>query len=88
MECITTKKMQELDRIAIEQFDIPSLILMENAGREIADLAIRMLSSPKSLTLALNARSTFREELDVLLRKCRGSMNVDSRFRGNDKKKV
>ena len=42
MKYITTKKMKQLDRIAIERYGIPSLILMENAGRGIADLADRL----------------------------------------------
>ncbi len=39
MKYITTAKMKELDRRAIEECGIPSLILMENAGRGIAELA-------------------------------------------------
>jgi len=43
VKSITTKKMKWLDRVAIEQYGIPSLILMENAGRGIADLADELL---------------------------------------------
>ena len=46
MKYVTTRKMQELDRIAIEQYKIPSLLLMENAGRGIAELGVEVLSSP------------------------------------------
>lgn len=39
MKSITSQKMKALDRIAIKRYGIPSFILMENAGRGIADLA-------------------------------------------------
>jgi NAD(P)H-hydrate epimerase len=42
----TRAEMRELDRRAIEEFRIPSLILMENAGRAAADVACEM-SSPR-----------------------------------------
>ncbi len=35
MKILTGKQMAELDRIAIEEIKIPSLILMENAGRSV-----------------------------------------------------
>lgn len=47
MKSVTTKQMKALDRAAIERCGIPSLILMENAGRGIADLAEKMLSGRK-----------------------------------------
>jgi NAD(P)H-hydrate epimerase len=34
--------MRELDRRAVEEFGIPSLLLMENAGRGAADVAVEM----------------------------------------------
>ena len=39
--------MKALDQSAIKQYRIPSLLLMENAGRGIADLAEKMLSGHK-----------------------------------------
>lgn len=33
MRYVTAQEMQEIDRRAIQEFGIPSLILMENAGR-------------------------------------------------------
>ncbi len=36
---VSTKRMKELDQIAIQEYGIPSLVLMENAGRGISELA-------------------------------------------------
>lgn len=38
MKTVTVAEMRELDRRATEEFGIPSLLLMENAGRGIAEL--------------------------------------------------
>src|SRR5438067_5267694 len=38
----TCAEMRELDRRAIEEYAIPSLLLMENAGRAAADVAAEM----------------------------------------------
>jgi ADP-dependent NAD(P)H-hydrate dehydratase / NAD(P)H-hydrate epimerase len=51
MKIITTRKMQALDQRAIRQYGIPSLILMENAGRGIADLALRVLKGKKRVVI-------------------------------------
>jgi len=40
---VTAERMRELDRQATEEFGIPSLILMENAGRAVAMTALAML---------------------------------------------
>ncbi len=40
MKTVTRDEMRALDRRASEEFGIPSLLLMENAGRGVADLAL------------------------------------------------
>lgn len=49
---VTTAEMKELDRKAIEDIGIPSLLLMENAGRGIADLAQSMLTPSGKVVVA------------------------------------
>jgi len=43
MKKASTEQLQELDRIAIEDFKIKSLTLMENAGRSVAKITIETL---------------------------------------------
>ncbi len=43
MRSVTTTAMKQLDRRATGDFKIPTLILMENAGRSVADLAERVI---------------------------------------------
>ncbi|MBN2981888.1 MULTISPECIES: NAD(P)H-hydrate dehydratase [Cohnella] len=42
MYLVTSKEMRDIDRYAIDVIGIPSLVLMENAGRAIAEEAIRL----------------------------------------------
>ncbi|MCX7615504.1 MAG: NAD(P)H-hydrate epimerase, partial [Clostridiales bacterium] len=37
MKLVTSNQIAEIDRKAIEEFDIPSTLLMENAGRKMAE---------------------------------------------------
>jgi len=46
----STKQIRELDRKAIEEFGLPGLVLMENAGRGATRIALEMLTSPGSQT--------------------------------------
>lgn len=40
---VTSREMQELDRRAMQEFGIPRLLLMENAGRSVADWICQQL---------------------------------------------
>ncbi|MDP8264722.1 MAG: NAD(P)H-hydrate epimerase [Candidatus Aceula lacicola] len=46
-KAFSVKQAQRLDRIAIEQFGIPSIVLMENAGRLVACEIMRILKKSK-----------------------------------------
>lgn len=41
MKYVTTRQMQDLDRRTSEKFGIPSLLLMENAGRAVAEEVLK-----------------------------------------------
>lgn len=56
MRTVTAAQMREIDRRAAEEFGIPGIILMENAGRAVADAAEGFLSkhggpSKKAITI-------------------------------------
>ncbi|NOX96875.1 MAG: NAD(P)H-hydrate dehydratase [Nitrospirae bacterium] len=55
MKLVTPEEMREIDRKAIEEFQIPSLQLMENAGRQIAEAAREMLRFPLGKRVAIFA---------------------------------
>ncbi len=42
MKVVTPEQMRKLDKIAMEQYGIPGVVLMENAGRRIAKEAVKL----------------------------------------------
>ncbi|WP_274655427.1 NAD(P)H-hydrate dehydratase [Paenibacillus humicola] len=51
MYIVTSKEMREIDRAAIERIGIPALVLMENAGRAVAEEAAALAVSGAGRTL-------------------------------------
>ena len=47
MEYVTSQRMREIDRRAIEEFGVPSIVLMENAGQGASCVALDMLREKK-----------------------------------------
>jgi hydroxyethylthiazole kinase-like uncharacterized protein yjeF len=45
-EALTCQQIRELDKLAIEQIGIPGVVLMENAGRGVAEFVYGMLLDP------------------------------------------
>ncbi|MFQ5965100.1 MAG: NAD(P)H-hydrate epimerase [Candidatus Scalinduaceae bacterium] len=46
-------EIREIDRKAIEEYEIPGLILMENAGRNVAEEILKMLVNPNDAKVAI-----------------------------------
>lgn len=53
MKLVTSKQIQEIDRIAVSGFKIPSLTLMENAGRKASEIIQQRLSPGDSVLIAV-----------------------------------
>lgn len=53
MKIVTPRQMRRYDKFAVQRYGIPSLILMENAGRAVADAAIEMLGRHKGLIVCV-----------------------------------
>lgn len=43
MRLVSSAEMREIDRLGVERFHLPEAVLMENAGREVAELAAEIL---------------------------------------------
>src|SRR5574337_370958 len=50
---LTREEMKELDRKAIEEYKIPGIILMENAGRNVAEEVMKMIRHPQTIKIAI-----------------------------------
>src|SRR5574337_1761423 len=50
---LTREEMKELDRKAIEEYKIPGIILMENAGRNVAEEVLKMIHAPQQIKVAI-----------------------------------
>lgn len=48
---VSAEEMRTLDRAASEQYGVPSLLLMENAGREVAEVAHRRLAPGRRVVI-------------------------------------
>jgi NAD(P)H-hydrate epimerase len=53
MKTVTPRQMRRYDELAWKRYGIPSLLLMENAGRAAADAASRMLGRRRGTVLCL-----------------------------------
>ena len=52
MKVVSPSTMRDMDRIVIEDYKIPGVILMENAGREVAQAVKNMWGARKNIALA------------------------------------
>ena len=50
---VSRDEMRELDRKAIEDYEIPGVLLMENAGRNVAEEVMKMLSKGSNKEIAI-----------------------------------
>lgn len=53
MRSVTVAEMRELDRMAIEEFGIPGIVLMENAGRAVSDVIVQLIDKKREQVLVV-----------------------------------
>ncbi|NPV47882.1 MAG: NAD(P)H-hydrate dehydratase [Armatimonadetes bacterium] len=53
MKLVTAAQMREMDRTTIEDYGLPGIVLMENAGRAVAEAALRLLPESGGRVLVL-----------------------------------
>ncbi len=53
MHSVTVEEMREIDRRAIQEFGIPGIVLMENAGRLIFNEVIKEISNLRQTTVSI-----------------------------------
>src|SRR5690348_7799338 len=53
MKALTAAEMREVDRLTTERFGIPSIQLMENAGRKAADVVLRFVEGRGSVRVCV-----------------------------------
>src|SRR5271163_1889796 len=51
MKVLTANEMRETDRLTVEQFGVPSLTLMENAGSAVARFVLREFPEHSKITV-------------------------------------
>jgi len=78
--------MKKLDQIAIQQYGIPSLILMENAGRGIADLAERVIPA-KAGIYKYGSPTHFRRRTSSSSRKVLRALGAGVKEFGDDRRR-
>jgi len=53
MKTVSVSEMQELDRKTIEDIGIPSIVLMDNAGRYVSEVVAKVLEEPAKKKIAV-----------------------------------
>ena len=48
MKIVTAQEMRDIDKAAAERFGMSGVVLMENAGRAVAEKAVKLLGDPRS----------------------------------------